>query len=402
VVSCYLRIGFRINPYGGPDDDWLELDKSAFSSRGFKVNRQQIVGRVQTTSQNEFLIEQTNREGLTDTIQKLVFQNLLKHIVLNEFKVFLDVVDKETRLQELTSFDRIEDKIIKTESEIEKKFIEIAAIVPNDVKRSLRELQQLTSKLTDIVTDAKQLAQEYQDDRAKFIYLAGLGLSVEFILHELGRATQHAIATLNNLNPNTIPLEKLPAILNILSDQLISINKRVETLDPLSTSRRQIKETFDPFDVVTQTVEGRQSQAHRHSIRLKGNYNDAHQWRTVKAVKGMFIQILENLISNSMYWLKVQGTLERNFRPYIEIILDQDCKTITVTDNGPGVSPKESEKIFEAFVTSKPPGLGKGLGLYISREIAEYHDWSLYLLKEETIRSGRYNSFVIDLSTRSK
>jgi signal transduction histidine kinase len=397
-----FKDGFRINPYGGPDDDWLELDKSAFSSRGFKVNRQQIVGRVQTSSQNQFLIEQTNREGLTDTIQKLVFQHLLKYIVLSEFKVFLDAIDRETRLQELTSFDSMEDKIIKTESDIEQKISQISAIVPNEVKGSLRELRQLTSKLAGIVADAKQLAQEYQDDRSKFVYLAGLGLSVEFILHELGRATQHALATLNDIAPGNIAPEEFPSVLNTLTEQLVSINKRVETLDPMSTSRRQVKENFDPFEVVRQILDGRKAQASRHHIRIKGNYNEAHQWRTVKAVKGMFIQVIENIISNSFYWLKMQSNLERNFRPYIEVNLDQDCKTISVTDNGPGISPKESEKIFEAFVTSKPPGLGKGLGLYISREIAEYHDWDLYVLKEDTIRKGRYNTFIIDMSKRSK
>ena len=62
-----FRDGFRINPYGGPEDDWLELDKRAFRSRGFKLNRQQVIGRVLIDYRNTRLVEQTNREGLTDT-----------------------------------------------------------------------------------------------------------------------------------------------------------------------------------------------------------------------------------------------------------------------------------------------------------------------------------------------
>ena len=44
-VSLY-RDSYRVNPYGGPNDDWLDLDRDAFSTSGFKLNRGQIVGRA--------------------------------------------------------------------------------------------------------------------------------------------------------------------------------------------------------------------------------------------------------------------------------------------------------------------------------------------------------------------
>ena len=34
-----FRDGFRVNPYGSPDDDWLDLDRKALASAGYKVNR---------------------------------------------------------------------------------------------------------------------------------------------------------------------------------------------------------------------------------------------------------------------------------------------------------------------------------------------------------------------------
>ena len=40
------RYGFRILPYGDPKDDWLALDETAFGEKGFKLNRQQVIGRV--------------------------------------------------------------------------------------------------------------------------------------------------------------------------------------------------------------------------------------------------------------------------------------------------------------------------------------------------------------------
>ena len=59
------RDGFRVNPYGSSDDDWLDLDRRALASSGYKVNRKQIIGVVAISSySNPRLIDQTNREGV--------------------------------------------------------------------------------------------------------------------------------------------------------------------------------------------------------------------------------------------------------------------------------------------------------------------------------------------------
>ena len=73
-----FRDGFRVHPYGGPNDDWLELDPIAFKSQGYKVNRKQIIGKVDiTSSRNPNLKDQTNREGLRETPEKVAFVNIL-------------------------------------------------------------------------------------------------------------------------------------------------------------------------------------------------------------------------------------------------------------------------------------------------------------------------------------
>jgi signal transduction histidine kinase len=58
---------------------------------------------------------------------------------------------------------------------------------------------------------------------------------------------------------------------------------------------------------------------------------------------------------------------------------------IVVRDNGPGVSYRNPEKVFEPFVSGKPTGMG--LGLAVSRAIAEAHGGSL------ENRSGSHGEF---------
>jgi two-component system, LuxR family, sensor kinase FixL len=52
---------------------------------------------------------------------------------------------------------------------------------------------------------------------------------------------------------------------------------------------------------------------------------------------------------------------------------------IVVSDTGPGLTEEQLLTIFDPFVTSKPNGLG--MGLAISRSIAEAHRGRLYASK---------------------
>jgi two-component system sensor histidine kinase PilS (NtrC family) len=85
-------------------------------------------------------------------------------------------------------------------------------------------------------------------------------------------------------------------------------------------------------------------------------------------------QILWNLCDNAVKYASAEagaiavelscGTLETSGRVYVEI-----------ADRGPGITPDKVEQIFEPFYTGQPGGTG--LGLYISRELAERNGASL-------------------------
>jgi signal transduction histidine kinase len=55
---------------------------------------------------------------------------------------------------------------------------------------------------------------------------------------------------------------------------------------------------------------------------------------------------------------------------------ESDGVSVEVRDSGPGLAPADFERVFEAFYTTKPGGLG--LGLSICRSIIEAHNGRLW------------------------
>lgn len=78
-------------------------------------------------------------------------------------------------------------------------------------------------------------------------------------------------------------------------------------------------------------------------------------------------QVMVNLLRNA-----AEAT-ERRTHPQIAVATEarQGFAVFTVADNGPGISDKMADRLFRAYETTKPDGLG--LGLAISRMIAQNH-----------------------------
>ena len=87
-------------------------------------------------------------------------------------------------------------------------------------------------------------------------------------------------------------------------------------------------------------------------------------------------QVVDNLIENARSFSPQNGTVSvvcRRTKSDVEILVD---------DDGPGVPPDAFEKIFERFYTDRPHqgfGQNSGLGLSISKQIAEAHGGSIWV-----------------------
>lgn len=386
-----FRRGFRILPYGDPGDDWLELDKAAFGASGFKLNRQQVIGRVRVTAGHAALSEQTNREGLVQSDPRDALQILMMWLMHQEFRGLINDADEAHQLRvRQETLAKVDLGVAGVE--FTAAFADLEKTAGPMSKPYVNRLRGLVANLTEtcqtVILASERDAEAAQSEREKFVHLAGIGLMTEFIFHELDRAVQHTLRMLTERHGNH------KVNLDALEEQLITLQKRVSAFDEFTGERRQTKTSFDVREAVRLVLENHHNQFARHHIKV--NWTASQPFK-LRAVKGMLVQILENLVANSVYWLKMQKTIEAGFKPELTIELDVSTKTLRVSDNGPGIDPSRKDVIFQPFISSKPPGQGRGLGLYISRDLAEYHGWQLEMDASPGPRPGRLNTFVLDM-----
>jgi signal transduction histidine kinase len=81
------------------------------------------------------------------------------------------------------------------------------------------------------------------------------------------------------------------------------------------------------------------------------------------------VQIVTNLVTNA-----IDASVDKGGGPVTLRLTGKDgALELRVADRGTGIAPENMEKIFEPMYTSKPFGVGTGLGLPIVRDLTTGH-----------------------------
>ena len=110
----------------------------------------------------------------------------------------------------------------------------------------------------------------------------------------------------------------------------------------------------------------------------------------VEIIEESFKIIIENMIINSTYWL---DKIKVN-NPCINFELDDLLGKLIIFDNGLGIDKYVEKYIFEEFVTNKPEGDGRGMGLYIVTTLLNEIGATIRL-EDERNEHGNLFKFVI-------
>lgn len=362
------RDGVRVLPYGDAEDDWLQLDVIRGTQKSSKVlSNDQTVGFVYITQENNpALKDKTNREGLLETGHAFddfvtLLQLVISYIRAGEFARYLanEEQKKETKEQTRrpveTGFERILNSPELTES----------------LRKEVTQLNR-----------AYKVERRMHETRANRTEdLAGVGLSVEAASHDIVATANQALRHARSVEEYVATLlpeeEQLLGDLSSLIESLSFVTSRLQDIQGLFVSTRQRRRLLVLHEYVERVAKIYSSLLAKSGTTLNVAVGD-HPLK-VKSTDAALLQVLINLFDNAIYWLTAANTLD----PKIEVRIDADSEELWFADNGPGVRDSDAPYIFEPFYSGKGEE-GKGLGLYIARQVGARSGFRIDLVSDES------------------
>jgi signal transduction histidine kinase len=118
---------------------------------------------------------------------------------------------------------------------------------------------------------------------------------------------------------------------------------------------------FDLVQLVREAVELVGKPARARSVLLEVDAPEGPL--PLRSDPGQLRQVLINLLTNAIHATAEGSEVRVAIRPH------GDHADFTVSDQGPGIPEEHMEHIFEPFFSTKPAGVGTGLGLFVTADI---------------------------------
>lgn len=357
------RDNVRVMPYGDPEDDWLRIDMARGTIRADEyLSNDQVVGCVYISQkENPNLKDKTNREGLIEEGRALedfigVLQLILRYLRKKPFAQYL--IDKQRR-KEIDQIKR------GRPSEL----IELA-------KKQCGEDEKAIAFLKTFERSYAKEKRVFEDRIQKTEDLAAVGLSVETASHDLmlliGKAAEQQEALIKELMlGGKIDRENLISRLTLIRGVLSMVQSQMKDVQLLFPSTKSKTKNIDVKTIV-EKVHNLYKRAFKEND-IAVEYDLTACPLIVKTTDAVLLQVFINLFDNALYWLK---TIEGERK--VLISLDGNRQRMIFSDSGPGVKPDDLNYIFEAFYSGKGEE-GRGLGLYIAKQLLDRYDYSITL-----------------------
>jgi len=190
------------------------------------------------------------------------------------------------------------------------------------------------------------------------------------------------------MKANSISPKELEDFLIEIQESLEFLYQELQVLQPLFRVARKVTR-----DVSVKNVADRVIKYFRNEIINNIDVNiNCDTDIIVKTNTGLILQVLLNLMDNSIYWLDQVSVSNKK----IEILVDGENDRIVFADNGPGIPPDIIDLIFTEFYSKKDEG--RGLGLYIAKELLDRIDARISVIQEPQLKLLSGANFLIQFN----
>ncbi|MBP5643692.1 MAG: sensor histidine kinase [Bacteroidales bacterium] len=433
------RNGFAIRPYGINSNDWLKLGASwTGGSSYYGLRPDNVVGYVSIDEGvNSHLKDKTDREGLIENDYSRAFFGLLDYFIkavnrefenlrrfYNDFRK--EMVQDNHKVKSMSdAFNAIQEQatkgteISKSYDEVQKKFETIKKHVQKVVRsekdglfaqsedslshQTLQEVSELMENSQSILFQANEVLRNsvylnealvvlkpkldsLEENLRDMTELASLGLISEMVSHDLGQVADRMLGKSKEIEnqikqKREITTEQIYSIVSFIKSTVTALRSQMKHLDSSMKYNRLKIEEFSLYDMLEK------EEGQYYIERLKNNdidfVIDCKNDFVIKANKGKIIQVFDNLMNNSIYWLHSRKDDKR-------IVITIDKPWVYFEDNGPGIDQSVENTLFSPFVTCKPEGQGRGLGLFIIQQLLDDSNCDIVLDKKRNTDGRRF------------
>jgi len=228
------------------------------------------------------------------------------------------------------------------------------------------------------ITEGRRTAEALRDVQRELTHanrVAALGQLTASIAHEINQPISGALssgqAALHWLDKADLDAVRR-SIERVIEDTIRAgdVIRGVRTLVKKVPPRT---ESFDMNEAIREVMVITRGEAMKHDVSVESQL--AEGLPLVRGDRVQLQQVMLNLMLNAIEAMSGAGEGPRELRIKTENS-KRDVVSIAVHDSGPGLDPTSAGRVFEAFYTTKPDGLG--MGLSICHSIVEAHGGRLW------------------------
>jgi len=336
-------------------------------------------------------------EDISRTIKKGLAEAASHHRSLETFRTRLEVSFQKSKavMNKLSVATQV-TPVLK--SQVEEAFASLEPLI-KDAKEVIPRIEGYLHELGalkgmgQVLEDRVDSLRQQIDDMYETV---ALGLTAEALSHEVfniaDALAKRAKSAQTRLRNKGISDRTVLAFIEYVHSAVITLRKQISFLSP---SLRYVREKRDEivledFLMELEAFYRDRLQKNNISIRIIAKNRSL----MIRMNRGKMSQIIDNFVLNSEYWLKEDLKHERIKAG--EIIFEIDSPFIRIWDNGRGIDPSVEQTLFEPFISMKGRGQGRGLGLFIVKQLLDSEGCHIGVVPERN-KSKRLYKFQMDL-----
>jgi signal transduction histidine kinase len=298
-----------------------------------------------------------------------------------------------SRLQSATEITpKLREKMTEALSDLEPLLVDAKGVIGR-LSSYLEEIGSLRG-MEQVLEDRVDGLRRQMDGMYETI---ALGLTAEALSHEIynvaDQLANRAKSAQTALRSKGITDRPLLAFIEYVQSSVMALRKQMSFLSPSLRYVREQRDDIKVSEFFAELSEFYKDRLAKNKITMKVSCSDKSPF-VVRMNKGKLTQVIDNLVLNSEYWLKediAQGRLDTG-----TIVVDISRPFVRVFDDGSGIDPSVEHALFEPFVSAKAKGQGRGLGLFIVKQLLDSEGCNIGLIPERN-RRQRLFKFQIDL-----